>query len=190
MAKKNDEDSGLVGRFKQGDSFAFEEIVLEYQDMIYNVCCGILGNPHDAEDAAQEVFLKAFQSLGRFKPDAALYTWLYRIAVNTCLDYKKSSFSRLFKRLFDDEERLKELPSKSPSPERACESRQIGDRLDDALGKIPCKLRIAIVLKELEGLSYEEIAGILEISVGTVKSRISRARERLKELLKDLREQI
>ena len=158
MAEKKDEDSWLVSRFKQGDAFAFDEIVLRYQDRIYNVCRGMLGNSHDAEDAAQEVFLKAFQSLGRFKPDAALYTWLYRIAVNTCLNFKKSPFSRLLKRLFDDEEGLKELPSKSPSPEQTYESKQIGARLYAALGEIPYKLRIAIVLKELEGLSYEEIA--------------------------------
>ncbi len=155
MAEKREEDSGLVGRFKQGDVFVFEEIVLRYQDRIYNVCRGILADPHDAEDAAQEVFLKAFQSLGKFKPNAALYTWLYRIAVNTCLDFKKSSFSRMLKRLFDDEDGLKELPSKSPTPEQTFESKQIRDRLDDELGKIPYKLRITIVLKELEGLSYE-----------------------------------
>ena len=190
MAKKKDEDSGIVGRFKQGDAFVFEEIVLRYQDRIYNVCRSILDDQHDAEDAAQEVFLKAFQSLGKFKPDAALYTWLYRIAVNTCLDFKKSPFSRLLKRLFDDEEGLKELPSQNPSPERTYTSKQMGARLNAALGKLPYKLRIAIVLKELEGLSYEEIALILDISTGTVKSRISRARERLQKSLKNFREQI
>ncbi|MDA8085933.1 MAG: sigma-70 family RNA polymerase sigma factor, partial [Nitrospiraceae bacterium] len=180
----------LVGKFKQGDISAFEEIVLRYQDRIYNVCRGILADPHDAEDAAQEVFLKAFQSLGKFKPDAALYTWLYRIAVNTCLDYKKSSFAGFLKRLVADEELVKELPSQNPSPEQAYESKQIENRIARALKKLPKKLRAAIVLKELEGLSYEEIALILDISTGTVKSRISRARERLQELLKDFREQI
>ena len=184
------EDFELIGRFKRGDTAAFEEIVLKYQDRIYNVCRGMLANPHDAEDTAQEIFLKAFQALDKFNPDASLYTWLYRIAVNTCLDHRKSFFSGFFACSREVGDVLKDIPADGPSPDRVLESRQIRGRLDAALGKLPYKLRIVIVLKEFEGLSYEEIAGVLDISAGTVKSRISRARERLRESFKDFREQI
>ena len=95
MGNKSDESS-LVDRFKNDEKAAFEELVLKYQDRIYNLCRYMLGNTSDAEDAAQDTFLKAYQKLKDFKPEASLYTWLYRIAVNTCLDYKKKPFFESF----------------------------------------------------------------------------------------------
>ncbi len=137
------------------------------------------------------LFIKAYQNLKDFRPEASLYTWLYRIAVNTCLDYKKRPLFRIA---------LQEAPMKvrslsenqssdEPSPEKLYESKQIGRALHKSLGKLSLKLRTVIILKEIEGLSYEEIAEILEVSIGTVKSRISRAREELKVLMKKFREQ-
>jgi RNA polymerase sigma-70 factor (ECF subfamily) len=184
------DDIDLINSFKSGDKTVFEDIILRYQDRIYNLCLYMLGNSHDAEDAAQDTFLKAYRSLNDFKPKASLYTWLYRIAVNTCIDHKrKPFFESIFRRSDTGEEMVIEYPSVSPSPEKDYESKQIQSALQKALRKLSPKLRAVIVLKEMEGLSYEEIADTLDVSIGTVKSRISRAREELRTLLKDFTEQ-
>jgi RNA polymerase sigma-70 factor (ECF subfamily) len=186
----NSEDLSIIDRFKKGDEAAFEELILKYQDRIYNLCRHMLGNAHDAEDAAQDTFLKAYQSLKDFRPNASIYTWLYRIATNTCLDYKKRPFfASLFRKSNEGDEFVSEPSSHWPSPEKLYESKQIGLALHNSIRKLSPKLRTAIILKEIEGLSYEEIAGILEVSTGTVKSRISRAREELKQRLDIFREQ-
>jgi RNA polymerase sigma-70 factor (ECF subfamily) len=188
--RQESDDIQLVDRFKNGDTPAFEELVLKYQDRIYNLCRHMLGNAHDAEDASQDTFIKAYQKLKDFKPEASLYTWLYRIAVNTCLDYKKRPFfESLFRRSDEGEEFVEEPISDWPSPEKLYESKQMGVALHNSIRKLPPKLRTAIILKEIEGLSYDEIADILEVSIGTVKSRISRARDELKKLLNEFREQ-
>jgi len=186
----NSDELSIIDRFKNGEKVAFEELVLKYQDRIYNLCRHMLGNAHDAEDAAQDTFIKAYHNLDNFRPEASFYTWLYRIAVNTCLDYKKKPFFESFLKKTDEgEEFIDEPASDRPSPEKLYESKQIGLALNSSIGKLPSKLRTAIVLKEIEGLSYEEIADILEVSIGTVKSRISRAREELKRHLKKFTEQ-
>lgn len=184
------EDLELISSFKSGDKSAFETIILNYQDRIYNLCRHMLGNAHDAEDAAQDTFLKAYQKLKDFRPNASVYTWLYRIAVNTCIDYKRRPFfESIFRRSDTGEEKVIEYASTSPSPEREYESKQIARALQKGLARLSRKLRTVIILKEVEGLSYEEIADVLDISKGTVKSRISRAREELKQRMKIFREQ-
>jgi RNA polymerase sigma-70 factor (ECF subfamily) len=186
----NADDLRLIDRFKAGDISAFEEILLRHQDKIYNLCRRMLGNTHDAEDAAQDVFLKAYQNLDKFEPEASLHTWLYRIAVNTCIDYKRRPFfDSLFKSSRAGDEFVEDRPVDSPSPERLYESKQIRKAIQLALGRVSQKLRIVIILKEVENLSYEEISEVLDVSIGTVKSRISRAREELKALLKKFGEQ-
>ena len=186
----NSDESSIIDRFKRGEKGVFEELVLKYQDRIYNLCRHMLGNSHDAEDAAQDAFMKAYQNLNNFRPEASVYTWLYRIAVNTCLDYKKRPFFKsLFMKPNEDEEYIPEPVSDEPSPEKLYELKQLGLVLRKSLGKLSLKLRTVIILKEIEGLSYEEIAEVLDVSVGTVKSRISRAREELKVLMKKFREQ-
>lgn len=186
---RND-DFDLISSFKSGDKSVFEQIILNHQDRIYNLCLYMLSNRQDAEDAAQDTFLKAYRSLNDFKPNASLYTWLYRIAVNTCIDYKrKPLLESLFRRSDTGEEMVIEHPSDSPSPEKEYESKQIRGAIKKALKKLSPKLRAVIVLKEMEGISYEEIADTLDVSIGTVKSRISRARDELKTLLKNFTEQ-
>lgn len=183
---KNDE-LDFINRFKNGDTTAFNELVLRHQDRTYNLCRHVLGNAHDAEDAAQDVFIKAYRSLDRFQPGASLSTWLYRIAVNTCIDYKRRPFfESLFKRTAEGDEVMVDLPSGGPSPERLYEAKEAGLALRQGLAKLSPKLRAAIILKDVEGLSYEEIAETLDISIGTVKSRISRAREELRELMESI----
>ena len=154
-------------------------MVRKYQDRIYNLCRYLLQDAQDAQDVAQDVFLKAYGSLKAFKPDASLYTWLYRIAVNTCLDYKKKARPDQL----EDESFLDDLASTEPSPEQRYQSKEIGQAIQAALQKLPEHLKAVIVLKEIEELSYEEIAEVLHTSLGTVKSRISRAREGLRRLL-------
>jgi RNA polymerase sigma-70 factor, ECF subfamily len=178
---KKIDDIDLLLRFKDGDLSAFEDFVIEYQDKIFSLCRYMLGNARDAEDAAQDVFIKAYQRLNDFKPEASLYTWLYRIGVNTCLDYKRKSFLRI---LNHSEPKMNALPGKS-TPEEDYQSKETAIAINRALAGLPEKLRITIVLREIEHLSYEEIAVILNTSIGTVKSRISRARELLKEALKN-----
>jgi RNA polymerase sigma-70 factor (ECF subfamily) len=175
------DDIDLIKRIEDGSRPAFEELVRKYQDKIYNLCCYTLHDPDTAQDAAQEVFLKAYGRLKDFRGECAFYSWLYRIAVNTCLDEKRKSHE-----VTDPMETtpaVEDIPSSGPSAERLYQSKETGRAIQAALQKLPEALRAAIVLKEMEGLSYEEIGDTLAISVGTVKSRISRAREELRRLL-------
>ena len=152
----------------------------EYKERVYNLCRYIINDTHDAQDAAQDVFIKAYRGLKAYNSDAGFYTWLYRIAVNTCLDYNKRSRPEALEESF-----VETVPSPNPSPERLLQSKETGRLIRSALRKLPEKLKTAIVLKEIEELSYEEIAEVLTTSVGTVKSRISRARVELRRLLKN-----
>jgi len=174
------DESFLIRQFKDGDQSTFEWIVKNNQDRIYNLCRYLLVNPQDAEDAAQEVFLKAYRKLKDFRPESSLYTWLYRIGVNTCLDHKRKFRPEPLK----NESLAESLLSVEPSPESRFQSKEIGQAIQSALEQLPKNSKAAIVLKEIEGLSYDEMAEVLQISIGTVKSRISRAREELRRLLR------
>jgi len=173
-------ESDLIARFKKGDHSAFEAIVLGHQDKIYNLCRYMLRDPRIAQDAAQDTFLKAYRALQNFRPESSFYTWIYRIAVTTCLDYRRRSRREVSRTVPLTED----LPSTEPLPEEYYESAHVANAIQLALQGLPVKLRAAIVLREIEALSYEEIAEVLHTSVGTVKSRISRAREQLRRLLK------
>ncbi|MBT0666481.1 sigma-70 family RNA polymerase sigma factor [Geobacter pelophilus] len=180
-------DDKVIEHFKNADTSVFAELVLKYQDRIYNLCRYMLENPQDAEDAAQDTFIKAYQGLKNYSPTASFYTWLYRIAVNTCIDHKrKFSLQSLF---FSDnkDNHIERFPSQAPTPESAYATKQSMHALQAALNNLSAKLRVVVVLNELEGLSYEEIAEILDVSIGTVKSRISRAREDLQKNMKKVR---
>lgn len=183
------DELALLQRAQAGDDSAFEEIVLRHQDAIYNLCRRILGNPHDAEDAAQDVFVKAYKALPGFRPNASLSTWLYRIAVNTCIDYKRRPVFEPIDGTPEEGSVLHEPASEDPSPERLAESRQTNHALWAAMGRLSVKLRASIILRELYGLSYEEIAETMNVSVGTVKSRIARARLEIIEAMKKITEQ-
>ena len=169
----------MAKRFPNDEISEFEELVRKYQHRIYNLCRYMLQDPGHAQDAAQDVFLKAYRALKDFRPDASLYTWLYRIAVNTCQDYIRQSARQASR----NEPLEEDLPSGERSPQQLYEAGQMAQTIQLALQKLPEKLRTAIVLREMEGLSYEEIAEVLHTSTGTVKSRISRARERLRPIL-------
>lgn len=180
-------DSDILKRFKSGDYSAFKEIVTTYQDNIYNLCVYMTGDPVNAQDLTQDVFIKAYENLKNFKPKASIYTWLYRIAINTCIDYKrKTSFESIHSYQYNEETILHQ-PSTHLQPESIYDSNQTASTLKRALFKLSKKLKAVIIMKEIEGLSYEEIAQALDVSIGTVKSRISRARDELQKLLKDYR---
>ncbi len=174
------DDEHLIRRFRNGDVSAFEELVRAYQDRIYNLCRYMLRDPRDGQDAAQDVFLKAYRGLEDFKPDASFYTWIYRIAVNTCLDYKRKSRREALK--------YKSLTEASRSVEpyspQTHESQDAAEAIQQALAELRENSRAVLVLREIEGLSYEEIAEVLRTSVNAVKSRISRARQELRRILR------
>jgi RNA polymerase sigma-70 factor (ECF subfamily) len=176
------DDSELIEQLKQRDLSTFEAIVRKYQDKVYNLCRYMLLDPQNAQDAAQDVFLKAYRALKDFRPGSSLYTWIYRIAVTTCLDYRRKSRREALRSV----PLAEDLPSTEPLSESLYASKEMTQALQFALQKLPEKLRAAIVLREIEELSYEEIAGVLHTSPGTVKSRISRAREQLRHLLKKI----
>jgi RNA polymerase sigma-70 factor, ECF subfamily len=178
------DDFCSIEDFKKGDTSAFESLLLKYKDRIYTVCRYLLENPQDADDAAQDTFVKAFQGLKRFTPAASFYTWLYRIAVNTCLDQRRRASLRTGLFVADGTDFLDMAHSQSPSPESDYEAKQSLQSLHAALDRLSGKLRVPLVLKEVEGLSYEEIAVALDVSVGTVKSRISRARAEMARMMK------
>jgi len=170
------EDLNLISRFKDGDLAAFEEFVRKNEDRIYNLCRYMLRDASNAQDAAQDTLIKAYKGLKDFQPDASPSTWLYRVAVNTCLDHKKKYRNDPL----SGEAVPGDLPSPDPSPEGSYHARRDAEVLRTALRELTEKLRSAIVLREIEGLSYEEIAAVLDISMGTVKSRIARARDELR----------
>jgi RNA polymerase sigma-70 factor (ECF subfamily) len=174
----NTDDTSVIRRFLQGDIFAFSDIVRDYQDRVYTLCVYMLRDTRDAQEAAQDVFIKAYRALPDFEPRSSLYTWLYSIAARTCLDYRRKAFRMSVNQPLPDD-----LSSPGPSPEKEYQSKETAQTLQQALQRLPEKLRVVVVLREIEELSYEEIAKVLNVSSGTVKSRISRAREELRRLL-------
>lgn len=183
------DDNLLIARCQAGDSTPFRQLVLKHQDRLLTLCRYLLKNPHDAEDAAQESFIKAFRHIRDYSPDAPFYTWLSSIAVNTCRDIQRKNRIRSFFSLNVEQDQLDTYPDNQPDPEAVYASRQSLFALQSALNRLSLKLRTVLVLKELEGMSYEEIATVLGISIGTVKSRISRARDEIIRLMKKTTEQ-
>lgn len=183
-------DLKLVDRARDGDEAAFEALVLKYQDRVFNICRYMLGS-RDADDAAQDTFIKAYRNLGSFTPSPGFSAWIARIAVNTCIDYRRRpSHLSLSVTTAEGEEYTREHASGAPGPESTLESKRTGIMVAEALERLPERLRAVVVLNEIEGLSYEEVSAALDIPVGTVKSRLSRAREELRRLLLSAREQI
>ena len=167
-------DDALVGRCLAGDDRAFATLLERHQARVFNVCLRILGNAEDAADAAQEAFLSAYRKLGQFRRDAAFTTWLHRIAVNACYDLLRTRRRQpLLRSLPDDGGLVPDLGE--PVPDHADE---VAGTLDvaAALGMVPEEFRVTLVLADVEDLPYEEIARILDVPVGTVKSRVHRGR--------------
>ena len=186
------DDLTLVRRARSGDQRAFRLLVERYQKKVYTVALGMVKDPEEALDVAQEAFVKVHRYLGHFKGDSSFYTWLYRITTNVCIDVlRRRSGSRTDSVEYDDsveldlaEANLGALGSQLDSdPSRAVLRRELGDKLEEALGQLPEKHRAILLLRELEGMSYEDLARTLDIPKGTVMSRLFHARAKVQRLL-------
>lgn len=182
---------GLVRRARAGDSAAFEQLIDCYKHRIYNYVLRMVGDPDTAEDIAQETFIRAYSSLASFRGASSVQTWLYRIASNLAIDtmrrrkYRYNSFSLDEPLSTLDTEVSRDIEDEGPGPERQLQTRQLQQKVTDAIARLSPKLRTVIILYELQNMSYEEIAEILGAPLGTIKSRLFNAREQLKELLGD-----
>jgi RNA polymerase sigma-70 factor (ECF subfamily) len=180
------EDHRLISGLQAGDESAYEELIQRFQTPVYNLAYRLLNDPSDASDVAQEVFLKIFRNIGHFRGDSTLRTWVYRIAVNESHNRRRWLFRHRrgetgIEDTFDEIEcREKPLMDAGETPFDFTVNREAQLLLEEALTEINPVFRTALVLREIEDMSYEEIADILEVSIGTVKSRIVRGREALR----------
>jgi len=183
-------DQSLVERVQRGDKTAFDVLVLRYQHKIVKLAARYVHDHAEAYDVAQEAFIKAYRALPRFRGDSAFYTWLYRIAINTAKNHLVSNARRHIDETVDlqdpDEYDANARLRDGDTPEALVLSDEIRRTVDAAIEALPDELRTAIVLRELEGLSYEEIAEAMDCPVGTVRSRIFRARDAISNRLKPL----
>jgi RNA polymerase sigma-70 factor (ECF subfamily) len=191
LVSERDIDRQLVERAQRGDKRAFELLVEKYQRKLARLLSRLIRDPGEVEDVAQETFVKAYRALPSFRGDSAFYTWLYRIGVNTAKNYLMALGRRAPTSTevgaedaegYDEGEQLRDIST----PESVLLSKEIAATVNAAIDGLPEELRTAIQLRELEGMSYEEIARVMECPIGTVRSRIFRAREAIAERLRPL----
>jgi RNA polymerase sigma-70 factor (ECF subfamily) len=185
-----DLDQDLVLRVQRGDKAAFDLLVIKYQHKLVHLVNRYVKDPSEAQDVAQDAFIKAYKALGEFRGDSAFYTWLYRIAINTAKNYLLSRSRRHsdFEIEMQDAEDIENAPQLKDieTPEDQLMNDQIIQVIKTAIENLPEEMRIAITLREFEGMSYEEIAEAMDCPIGTVRSRIFRAREAIDEKLNPL----
>ncbi|WP_150049861.1 MULTISPECIES: RNA polymerase sigma factor RpoE [Methylomonas] len=185
-----DLDQELVRRVQQGNKAAFDQLVIKYQHKIVHLVNRYVKDPSEAQDVAQDTFIKAYKALGDFRGDSAFYTWLYRIAINTAKNYLLSRSRRYtdYEIEVQDAEQVENAPQLKDieTPESLLMNDQIVQVIKSAIEKLPEEMRIAITLREFEGMSYEEIAEAMDCPIGTVRSRIFRAREAIDQKLNPL----
>lgn len=186
-ARDTKEEQLLLQRAKEGDTDSFEALILGCQSRAYHIAYRYLSNEEDALDAVQESFIKIFRYLNKFQGKCRFDTWVHRIVVNTCNDMlRKNSSRKILDSLYkveDEKETLMEIPDSSHSPEVVFEKDERMRQIIHALDQLNQEHRIILLLRDMEGFSYEEISEILDCSIGTVKSRINRARIKLREIL-------
>ena len=184
-------DQLLVDRAQAGDKQAFEQLVAKYQRKLARLLSRFVRDQAEVEDVAQEAFIKAYRALPAFRGESAFYTWLYRIGINTAKNYlvaqgrrapTSTEFDVQDAESFEDAGQLRDINT----PESLLQSKQVGETINAAMDGLPEELRSAIVLREIDGLSYEEIADAMSCPIGTVRSRIFRAREAVAEKLRPL----
>lgn len=177
-----EQERRLIEQAAAGDNAAFEQLVTQYEKLVYSVAFRMTGNREDALDLSQETFVKVWKSLSLFKFESAFSTWIYRIAGNVCLDFLRRQKRTRSLTVSEDEVQL-DLPDDRQDPEQMAIDRARQEELNEALASLEPEYRAALTLRAVSGLSYQEIADVLDIQPGTVKSRISRGRERLRKKL-------
>jgi RNA polymerase sigma-70 factor, ECF subfamily len=179
------DDQRLIAECLKGNTAAFGELVSRYQDRLFNTVVRLVDNAEDARDVVQDAFLHAYQSLHSFKGDSLFFTWLYRIAVNTAISMKRKQ--RVVYRMQpagDEKGRIDPLdPSEASRPGHALEMAEEERRVHDALAKLSVEHRAVLVMKDMEGMKYEEMAEMLAVPVGTIRSRLHRARLEIRDIL-------
>ncbi|MEN6386530.1 MAG: sigma-70 family RNA polymerase sigma factor [Phycisphaerales bacterium] len=184
------DEAALVSQAMAGNMAAIEKLILKYQDRIYNTVLKLCGNEADAAELAQDSFVKAIQSLKDFRAESSFYTWLFRIAVNHTLNFCKKNHRLNFESLQNEidketEKQLKDylIDNKSGEPSELAAKKEVNSLIFKALDKLDPQQRTVIVLRDIEQMSYNEIAQTLDIEIGTVKSRIARGRKNLREII-------
>jgi RNA polymerase sigma-70 factor (ECF subfamily) len=186
------DDALLIKAFQKGDKRAFDELVIRHKDRIFNLCYRFLEDYEEANDSAQEAFVKAYGSLSTFRLESSFSTWLYRIAVNTCKNKLGSSAYKAKRKMVSldnpgtpsNEIPPMEIPNGAPSPLARMEEKEKMALVQKALDTLPTEFKMVVTLRDVEGLSYEQIAEITGLHLGTVKSRIARARTELRNKLR------
>jgi RNA polymerase sigma-70 factor (ECF subfamily) len=174
-------DSDLITRAAAGDPTAFQALVERHRSMVYRVAYQFAGNHYDAEDIAQEVFLKVHRSLDRFRQDAQLSSWLYRIVMNACIDHRRRHFPAASAPFGEEaERRLLSTPEEGPGPEETAYAGELGEVLDGEIARLPPRQRIVFVMRHHQGLKLAEIADALGLAEGTVKRQLHAAVHRLR----------
>jgi RNA polymerase sigma-70 factor (ECF subfamily) len=185
-AAVHDLDLELVQRHRVGDAQAFDEIYHRFDQMVFNLALRLSGDSEQAADLTQEIFLRVFRYIGQFRGHSSLKTWIFRIAVNhcrSCLGRKHLPMQPLAEEQADEERSGVTIADPGRGPEELAVAADCGRRVAAGLCRLPESFRVAVVLRDLEGLSYEEIAEVLGVRIGTVRSRIARGREQLRSLL-------
>jgi len=179
------DDHRLIAECLKGNTAAFGDLVARYQDRLYNTVVRLVDHAEDARDVVQEAFLHAYQSLHSFKGDSLFFTWLYRIAVNTAISMKRKQRPVLrVQQRHDGGDLLEPLdPSEMSRPGYALEMAEEERRIHEALARLSGEHRAVLIMKDMEGMKYEEMAEVLEVPVGTIRSRLHRARLELREIL-------
>lgn len=182
---KIQQEAQWIQAARRGDQDAFEALVRLYEKRVFSLTLRMCGNPDDAAEAAQEAFLSAWQGLPFFRGDASFSTWLYRLASNACVDFLRREGRRNAQSgpSLDDEDLNIDVPDTAMSPHEAAERRELQSQIETGLQALSPSHRQVLVLREIQQLSYDEIASVLEVDVGTVKSRISRGRKQLRNFL-------
>ncbi len=189
----SDNEKALLEKAKNGDLAAFEKLIESYQKKVYNIVYRMIGNPDDASELTQEVFIRVFRSIRNFKEESQFSTWIYKIATNICLDelrkQKKHKVISLDEEIKSDEGEMKrQIEDNKPQPDIIAEKNELKKTVRNAILSLPDEYRVVIIMRDIKGLSYDEIAQITKCPEGTVKSRINRARKALRTILCSKRE--